>query len=272
MKWKFDVRASSLIARTNHHQPTTIKIDLPDEHPLTSVTYLTAAKMETLLHVNPMDVQTIVKGYEEDAHFSTIIRSFPNEPPFAFKNYYRNEDGLIFFSDNSGRDRLCIPSSMRLGLMEEIHGSLTGAAHAGFERTYGRIANGFFWPKMTRDIRQFVSTCPICQKIKHARHLPYGLLQPILIPTQPFEVITMDFIGELPKSQGYDSIFVLICKLTKYAFFIPCTTNLTKKKAAQMFFDKIITHVGLPKQIISDHDTRWRNLFWKEVCESMGSR
>ena len=144
---------------------------------------------------------------------------------------------------------------MRLGLMEEIHGSLTGAVHAGFERTYGRIANGFFWPKMTRDIRQFVSTCPICQKIKHAHHLPYRLLQPIPIPTQPFEVVTMDFIGELPKSQGYDSIFVLICKLTKYAFFIPCTTNLTEKKAAQMFFNKIVTHVGLPKQIISDHDT-----------------
>ena len=125
---------------------------------------------------------------------------------------------------------------------------------------------------MTRDIRQVVSTCPICQKIKHTRHLPYGLLQPIPIPTHPFEVVTMDFIGELPRSNGYDSIFVLVCKLTKYAFFIPCNTNLTEKKAAQLFFDKIVTHVGLPKQIISDRDTRWRNLFWREVCESMGSK
>jgi hypothetical protein len=45
-----------------------------------------------------------------------------------------------------------------------------------------------------------------------------------------------------------------------------------EKKAAQLFFDRIVTHVGLPKQIISDRDTRWRNIFWKEVCESMGSR
>ena len=125
---------------------------------------------------------------------------------------------------------------------------------------------------MTRDIRQVTSTCPICQKIKHAQHLPYGLLQPIPIPTQPFEIVTMDFIGELPRSQGYNSIFILICKLTKYAFFIPCNTNLTGKKAAQLFFNRIVTHVGLPKQIISDRDTRWRNLFWKEVCESMGSK
>ena len=272
MKQKFKVQASSLITRTNHHQPTTIEIDLPNKHLLTSVTYLTAAKMEMLLHVDPMDIQTIVKGYKEDTHFSTIICSFPNEPHFTFKNYNWNKDRLIFFGNNSGRDCLCIPSPMQLNLMEEIHRSLTGAAHARFKWMYGHIANGFFWPKMTRDICQFISTCPICQKIKHAHHLLYGLLQPILIPTQPFEVVTMDFIGELPKSQGYNSIFVLICKLTKYAFFIPCTTNLTKKKAAQMFFNKIITHVGLLKQIISDCDTWWRNLFWKEVCKSMGSR
>ena len=119
---------------------------------------------------------------------------------------------------------------MQLDLMEEIHGSLTGAAHAGFKRTYGHIANGSFWPKMTRDICQFISTCPICQKIKHTRHLPYGLLQPIPILTQPFEVVTMDFIGELPKSQGYDSIFVLICKLTKYAFFIPVRPILPRRR------------------------------------------
>ena len=99
--------------------------------------------------------------------------------------------------------------------MKEIHESMTGAAHSGFERTYGRIANGYFWPRMTKDIRTFVSTCPICQKIKHARQLPYGLLQPIPIPMQPFELVTMDFIGELPRSQNHDSIFVLICKLTK---------------------------------------------------------
>jgi len=249
-----------------------IKIDLPNSHLLEVLMYNASTKMETHLHVDPQDIQTILRGYERDPHFKTVIESFPIEPPFVFKNYHRNSDGLIFFNEHPGKDRLCIPASMRLEIMEEIHGSTTGTAHAGFERTYRRIAGGFFWPRMTRDIRQFVTRCPICQKIKHARHLPYGLLQPIPIPSQPFEVVTMDFIGELPKSQNYNSIFVLVCKLTKYAFFVPCNTMLMEKKAAQLFFNKIVTHVGLPKQIISDRDTRWRNSFWKEVCESMGSR
>jgi hypothetical protein len=125
---------------------------------------------------------------------------------------------------------------------------------------------------MTRDIRSFIATCPICQKIKHTRHAPYGLLQPIPIPEQPFEVVTMDFIGELPTSQGYDAIFVLVCKLTKFAFFIPTNTTLKEQDAAKLFFNKVVTSVGLPKQIISDRDTQWQNNFWKEVCKASGSK
>ena len=204
-------------------------------------------------------------------YFKNILQSFPENAPFVFKNFHCSVDRLIFFGDSSGRHRLCIPSSMQQGIMEEIHKSMSGSAHGGFEQTYGIIANGFFWPKMTQDIKKSVSSCPICQKIKHTCHLPYGLLQPIPIPNQPFKVVTMDFISELPKSQGHNSIFVLICKLMKYTFFIPCDTNLTEKGAVKLFFNKIVTHVRLPKQIISDCDTRWRNIFWKEVCESMGS-
>jgi len=249
-----------------------LDIELPDEHPLASLVYNASTKVETHLHVDPKDVQIILQEYQNDPHFSEVLKSFPKEPPFLFKNYHRNVDRLIFFNDTSGRHRLCIPITMQQDIIDEIHGMVTGTAHGGFEQTYGRIANGFYWPKMGKDIRQFVSTCIICQKIKHARHLPYGLLQPIPIPQQLFEVVTMDFIGELPKSLGYDVIFVLICKLTKYAFFIPCNVTLTERKAAQLFFDKIVTHVGLPKQIISDCDMRWRNIFWKEVCEAMGSK
>ena len=161
---------------------------------------------------------------------------------------------------------------MTSNIINETHNSIMGTAHAGFERSYARIANSFYWPGMTKDIRSYIATCPICQQIKHARHLPYGLLQPIPIPSQPFEVVTMDFIGELPLSKNYNAIFVLICKLTKFAFFIPCTTSLNEEQAARMFFDKIVTLVGLPKQIISDRDTRWRNNFWKDVCQATGSK
>ena len=125
---------------------------------------------------------------------------------------------------------------------------------------------------MSREIKVFVNTCDICQKTKPRRHGPMGLLQPIPIPSQPFEVVSMDFIPELPTSNGFDNIFVIVDKLTKYAIIIPTTIRITKEEAARLFFKHIISKFGIPCQVISDRDTRWRGDFWKEICRLMGMR
>jgi len=154
--------------------------------------------------------------------------------------------------------------------MSEVHNILTESAHGGHAKTYNRIASTYYWPRMSRDIKRYVSTCDICQKSKPKRHAPVGLLQPIPIPSQPFEVVSMDFIPELPLSDGFDNIFVIVDKLTKYAVFIPTTTTIGEKETAELFFHHIISKFGIPRQVISDRDTRWRGNFWKEICDRMG--
>ena len=168
MKRKFESRASSLFTQLESSSNSHHEIDFPLEHSSIPVTYSASSRMETLLHADPKEICAILDNYEEDPHFKEVLSSFPKEPPFTFKNYHQNQDGLIFFGDKTGRDRLCIPLAMRTRLIEEIHNSLTGTAHGRFEQTYRKIANGFYWPRMTRDIQQVISTCPICQKIKHA--------------------------------------------------------------------------------------------------------
>ena len=79
----------------------------------------------------------------------------------------------------------------------------------------------------------------------------------------------MDFITELPDSNGYDAILVIVDKLTKYATFIPTQTTINEKETAQLFFKHIVCKNGLPRQIISDRDSRWTGTFWKEICRLM---
>lgn len=154
--------------------------------------------------------------------------------------------------------------------MEELHNTLTESAHGGYHKCYNRLASTYYWPKMSRDLKRYTSMCDICQKSKPCRHAPTGLLQPIPIPSCPFEVVTMDFIPELPSSEGFNNVLIIVDKLTKYGIFIPCTTEITEDETARLFFKHVITHFGIPRQVITDCDTRWRNDFWREICRLMG--
>ncbi len=236
-----------------------------------SLSYTTSTSLQTLIYMSPEEVIQFVKGYNKDSHFSEVLKA-SGEINSKFPQYTTREDGIILFNNWTGYSRICVPKSMKFEILKEVHEGITGVAHAGSERTYYRIAQAFYWPRMNQDIRKFVTSCPVCQKTKHKRHLPFGQLQPIPIPDKPFEVVTMDLITDLPECQGNNAIYVMVCKLTKYAFFIPCSTKINEKETAKLFFDTVVSHVGLPTQIISDRDTRWRNDFWKEVCAYMGSK
>jgi len=73
--------------------------------------------------------------------------------------------------------------------MSEVHNTITETAPGGYARTYNWIAAIYYWPRMSRDIKRYISTCNICQKTKPRCHAPVGMLQPIPIPSQPFEVV-----------------------------------------------------------------------------------
>jgi hypothetical protein len=81
-----------------------------------------------------------------------------------------------------------------------------------------------------------------------------GLLQPLHIPDMAFQHLIMDFIEALPKSDGKDTILVVMDKLTKYTHFISMSHPFTTKMVVQLFIDNIFKLYGLPLVIITDRD------------------
>ena len=236
--------------------------------------YSTSAYHSIVIGFSDKEYEKWKTAYKKDKHFQEVLKAMSETKDWAkplFPQYYVRDDGLLMFEDGTTNSRLCVPEELRLEIMKDIHDGVTESAHAGYHRCYNRIAGTYYWPRMSRDIKRYVSTCDICQKAKPRRHAPVGLLRPIPIPTRPFEVISMDFIPELPLSDGYDNVLVIVDKLTKYGIFIPCHTSITEKETAQLVFKHIICEYGIPRQIISDRDVRWRGDFWKETCRLLGT-
>ncbi|QRV78036.1 integrase core domain protein [Ceratobasidium sp. AG-Ba] len=154
--------------------------------------------------------------------------------------------------------------------MNELHNSSHEGAHPGYARFYNRLHDVYYWPGMGKDAIRYSESCDICQKIKPRRHGKRGFLQPIPIPEHPFEVVTLDFIMDLPESNGYNAILVIVDKLTRYAHFIPCTAKINEVETASLFRDHIWAHYGLPRQIISDRDSRWTGAFWDHLTSLLG--
>ncbi|KAL8119793.1 hypothetical protein AgCh_017055 [Apium graveolens] len=112
------------------------------------------------------------------------------------------------------------------------HGSMEGG-HSGRELTLQRLKSLFYWPDMTRDVRQMVRGCSICQAYKSDVSAYPGLLQPLPIPAEVWVDISMDFITGLPKSNGKEVIFVVVDRFSKYAHFMALKHPFTALRVAQ---------------------------------------
>ena len=118
---------------------------------------------------------------------------------------------------------------------------------------------------------QFIQASDVCQRYKAEHvHLP-GLLQPLPIPRLAWTHVTMDFIESLPNSQGYDTIMVVIDRLTKVGHFIALSHPFSAKKVAQLFLDSIFRLHGLPESIVTDRDRIFTSTFWQELFRLVGT-
>ena len=164
------------------------------------------------------------------------------------------------------------PTSQQTNLIKEVHDEAHETAHAGGERTLASLRERFYWPTMRADVNNYVKTCDPCQKTKHSRAKTPGFLQPLAIPAEPFDTISLDFITGLPDASGKDAILVVVDKFTKFATFIATRTDISASETAALLFQRLVKLFGLPRVIIGDRDPRWTSSVWKELAQLFKTR
>ena len=176
-------------------------------------------------------------------------------------------DGLYYLNG-----KLVIPANSKLkaSLIAEHHDP-PSKGHPGIARTAERLLRSYWWPGLARDVKEYVLKCAECQRNKSKTVKPGGLLQPMPIPNCKWESVGMDFIVGLPCTEaGYDSVLVVIDRLSKMVHLIPTTSTVTAAEVAKLFVQNVVRLHGVPKSIVSDRDKNFTSIFWRTVCELWG--
>ena len=128
------------------------------------------------------------------------------------------------------------------------------------------IQRTFWWLHLNRDVRKYVQQCFQCQVIKAKRVKSPGLLHPLPIPKSNWQIISMDFILGLPKTQRQkDTILVVVDRLSKMAHFLATRETVEAPQVAELFIQNVFRLHGLPISIVSDLNVCFCGHFWRHV-------
>lgn len=225
-----------------------------------------ASPLMSVSTIKPVWLERVVDSYTQDAFVQDKLQQLAIDatavPRYSFL------DGLLRYD---GRIWIGADPELHAVIVSAFHASPMGG-HSGFPVTYHRLVSLFKWSGMKNMVRDFVKSCQVCQQAKPERTLPAGLLQPLPVPSEPWEIASMDFIDGLPPSRRFNCIMVVVDKLSKYAVFIPLRHPYTATTVAEAFLDHVYKDHGLPLSLVSDRDPVFTSHFWQTVFKATGTQ
>lgn len=214
-------------------------------------------------------------GYPEDPEFAELWQIFKDG--VDQQDDFKFHEGLIWKknqSEDMNEWRICIPNveELRYKIIFSEHDALS-KGHPGMYKTIAFMKRHYYWKKMTKFVQKYVGSCEKCQRNKHRQTRKPGRLNPLPVPEARWNDITMDFIVDLPESDGYNAIWVIVDRLSKRSHFIPVkmgTGESSAESCAKIFCREYVRLHGLPETIVSDRDTRFTSLFWQTLMKMLG--
>ena len=179
---------------------------------------------------------------------------------------WAEEQGLLLFN---GKVYVPKDQNLRRELVAAHHDSPV-AGHPGRWKTLELVSRNYWWPGISRYIAQYVKGCDRCNRTKTFPSAPTGELRPTQIPTNVWDILSVDLITGLPQSLGYNSIFVVVDRFSKMVHIAPTTDTVTSEGIARLFRDTVWVHHGLPTQVISDRGPQFVSQFMRELNALLG--
>ncbi|GBE87281.1 hypothetical protein SCP_1005280 [Sparassis crispa] len=217
--------------------------------------------------ISPTLFDEIRNHAAKDLIVHEALEAIAHKGPFPMKSSLSDwevRDGVILY-----KGKIYVPPSETLRRdLVRLHHDSPAMGHPGKFNTLELLRREFWWPGMYTFVYNYVEGCAACQQMKPNTHPTRIPLEPI--PTDPhalpFSCCTTDFITDLPVSNGFDSIMVVVDHdLTKGVILTPCLKTITAEGTAKIFHDKVYSRFGLPDRIISDRGPQYASKVFQEL-------
>ncbi|KAK3554752.1 hypothetical protein QTP70_033447, partial [Hemibagrus guttatus] len=147
--------------------------------------------------------------------------------------------------------RLFVPSQFRTQVMRWVH-EAPSSGHPGARRSAQLVSRRFWWPSLGPEVEDFVRQCATCAQARTSRQRPEGLLEPLPVPRRPWSHLSVDFLTDLPDSEGFTAIMVVVDRFSKGCKLVPLKGLPTAMQTADAMFAHVFRNFGLPEDIVSD--------------------
>ncbi|CAF3952238.1 unnamed protein product [Rotaria sp. Silwood1] len=239
--------------RMDHQHP-------PESTASASTTVQHIHQLNSLNKINEITVFTneqLKQNQQQDLSIQKIIENIDKKP---FNNEYCVMNGILYRNVNRFNGIIKVPVVPRAKIKDVLlayHNSSINGAHFGKDRTYYKIRDRYYWPRMYHDIAQHIKSCPNCSINKCSRRKPNGHLNPVDPPKGVWENLAMDFVGPItPSSSGNRYILVITDLLSKFVV-AKATRENSALSAAKILVEEVIFKYGSPNQILTDNGTHF---------------
>ena len=213
--------------------------------------------------------QLIDRGYEQDPLPNRVLQLLADGANYSKDLTIAdcaNVDGRLHY-----RDRLYVPNYHVLQLrLCRLHHDSPHAGHLGIGNTYELLHRNYYWPNMQGFVKKYVRHCDTCKRSKGSRFKKQGVLQPLAVPDQRWQDISIDFVTGIPTVKGANAICNIVDRLSKERHHIATDKEIDAERLAELFVHHVWKLHGLPRSIISDRGTQFVNDFWKFLCKRLG--
>ena len=192
---------------------------------------------------------------------TTVIKKQKEKP-----ETFEEKEGILY---HEGKAYIPPDIKLREMILYDNHDAPI-AGHPGIFKTEELIRRQYWWPTLGSDVKKYVKGCDSCQRNKASRQSKATELHPHEVPTTPWESISLDIIGPVPESRGYNAILAVIDRFSKMIRLIPTTTELSSSKLVEIYRDQIWKLHGIPKKITSDRGPQFASQLMKDLCKALG--